>query len=316
MKDDKIYILENIMGRRHQIYIFNKEGKFVSKINSQGRGDKEYQSISDFDIHPNKEVISILDPGLRKLMNYNLNSEYQSELKLDCWAKEFKYLDIGKHSYTIFSTKSSKSDTGKGNDLYVYNENNKLLYSALAFDKEISIAIGNGINLTRNNDGVNYFKPNTNLIYSCGTDSISIKYSLDFPFGVLPGDEIENVFLRGKNILHKYVYNIIFFEASNMIHTHFSHNKEVYFGFYDKQSKKSLVFNSQKDPSCGCGITLNIKGTFNNSFILETDISKINAVMKMLDPEKTKCLNPKAFEDIKELDMTSNPILILVEFKI
>jgi hypothetical protein len=316
IKDEKIFILENIMGRRHQIYIFNKEGRFVSKINSQGRGDKEYQSISDFDIHPNKDMVSILDPGLRKLMNFNFDSEYQNELKLDFWAKDIKYLNLGKHIYTIFSTRSSRSDTGKGDHIYAYNENNQLIYSALAFDKAISIAMGNGIHLTGNNGGVNYFKPNTNLIYSCSSDSVTLKYSIEYSFKVLPGEEIENVFMRGKNILHKYIYNIKYFEAKNIIQSHFSHNKEIYFGLYDKQSKKSLVFNDQIDPSCGCGINLNVKGTFDNSFILETDVLKINSLLKMLDPEKARCSNPKVLEMIKSLDMTSNPILILVEFKI
>lgn len=315
MKDDKIYILD-IMGRRHQIYIFNDQGKFVSKINSQGRGGKEYQSISDFDIHPNKEVISILDPGLRKLMNFNLNSEYQNEQKLDCWAKEFKYMNNNKHIYYVFTTKSSKSANGVGNDMYIYDDDFRLIYSALPFDKPLGMAIGNGINLMSIAGGVNYYKPNSNIIYSIGFDSLSIKYNLHFPFDVLPGEEIENAFLRGKNILHKYVYNVIYIEAANTIYTLFMHNKEVYFGIYGKQSKESLVFNEQKDPSCGCGITLNVKGTFNNSFILETDISKINGVLKMLDPGKAKCLNPEVFDIIKGLDMTSNPILILVEFKI
>lgn len=312
----KIYILENNMGKRHLIYIFSLDGKFINKINAQGRGAKEYQGIGDFDIHPKTEYVSILDPALKKIFSYDLNSEYKSELQLDSWMKEFKYMQVGEEIYKVFTTRSSKLTNEQGNDIFVYDDDNNFIYSALSFSTPISIAVGNGISLMSNKNEVNYLKPNTNIIYSVNENSTNVKHILKFPLDVLPADEIENVYFKGKNILHKYVSNINYFESLNTIYALLMHNKEAHFGLYNKESKESIIFNEQKDPSCNCGITLRVKGTYKNSFIIETDYSQINSVLNMLDPEKGKCSNPEIFRTVEELDMTSNPILLLVEFKI
>lgn len=314
--NDTIYILENKLGRRHQIYVFSLDGKYITRIFSQGRGAYEYQSISDFDIHPESNLITILDPGLHKLFRYNLNSEYQDEFQLDCWAKEFKYLKEGKMLYLVFSTSTSKLSDGIGNDIYVYDEEHNLSYSAFPFTKPISIGMGNGINLIRNTNGISYKKINTNLVYSIKSDTLKIKYFLQFSLDVLPGNEIENVFFKGKGILDKYISNINYYESSETVYTFFKHNKNGYWGLYNKSSNKSYVFNEQKDPECQCNITLNVLSSYKDYFIIETDYSKINAVLRILDADKKRCANPEIFKTLETLDMTSNPILILVDFNV
>ncbi|MGV8139569.1 MAG: hypothetical protein AB2L20_30600 [Mangrovibacterium sp.] len=49
-------------------------------------------------------------------------------------------------------------------------------------------------------------------------------------------------------------------------------------------------------------------------FILETDYSKITKLLEKLDPRRTKCINPELFKAIDKLEMTSNPVLVLIEF--
>ncbi len=315
VNENRIFLLEGTDSRQ-QILIFSFDGKFITSIYEQGRGAREYQYLGDFDICPNSNLISVLDPGLHKIFTYNMNSEYQYEFRFDCSAKEFKYFKEGKNIYKTFTVKESNLTDDIGYDIYVYNEENKLLYSSLPFSVAISLGMGNGIHLTRNNNKIRYFRPNTNLIYSITKDSAQINYVLRFPYEVLPGNELENVFFKGKDILHKYVYNIIYFEASGTIYTLFMYNKEVYWGLFNKDTGESVLFQEQKDPSCNCGITLNFIGTYKKYFILETEYSKINSVLNVLDPDRIKCSDPGIFETIEKLDMTSNPVLIFVEFSI
>jgi hypothetical protein len=311
-----IYILNSILGKRHQILIFDSKGIFHSKINSQGRGPKEYLSISDFDINPTRDIISILDPGSRKLINYHLNSEYQDEQKLNFYAKEFKYSKIGNRLYKVFVTYMSKLVIGENYDIYVYDENNKFIYSSLPFKHPMDIVLGNGINLMSTDSGVSYHKPNSDIIYKIGYNSTKTKFKLTFPSQVLPSEKIEKTLLRGEKSVDKFVYNINYFETSRMVIIQFMYKHNVYCGIYDKESKKSILFEDQKDPSCGCGITLNIKGVSENSFIIETDYLKIEGLLKILDPELKKCFNPGILEARKTWDITSNPILLLVDFEI
>jgi len=318
IRNNRIYILENSTGARHEIFIFSMSGTFLGKLNRQGRGAEEYQHIGDFDVNPKNNLISILDPGLRKVLIYNNKSNLIGELKLDCWAKGFKYFQEGDKLYTAFTTMMSNPNNKKGNELYIYDDNNNLLYTALPFSQQLSIGMGNGISFINSENELHYYKPNTNIVYSISSDSTKIKYIMGFPYEVLPGNEIENVFFKGKNtdLLNRHVYNIYAFETNNILYSLFMFKKNIYWCLYDKNSSKSVVYNQQKDPSCGCGITLNIKGTYKNSFVLETDYEKINKVINIIDKDRNKCTNPEIFEKIKGLDMTSNPILILVEFKL
>jgi hypothetical protein len=313
---DNIYLLGR-SGVRYTVYIFSFKGKYLNKINAQGRGPKEYQSVADFHINPQNGNISILDPVVRKIKNYNSSSVFQSEFQLDCWAKEIKYFINGGKTFIALGTKASNLETGNnlGFEIYLLDGNYETIYSTLNFTKPIGIALGNGIQLTENNNNVNYLQPNTNLVYSINTDSARLKYTLQFPFDVLPGDEIENVFFKGKKLNYKYVYNIIYFESGNSIYVQFMHDKKVYWGLYSKTTKESVLFNEFKDTSCGCGVTLNLIGTYNNSFILETDVTKIGNVLRLLDPDKKRCTNPEIFNMIDTLDVTSNPLLILADFK-
>lgn len=312
---DKLFILEDIAGRKSQIYMFSNEGKYIGKINKQGRGPLEYQSISSFDINPNNGNIAILDSWLKKIKEYSAAGEQKKEIQLDCWAKEFRYFNTGANTFIVVTTKASRMANEEGRELYVYDQNDHYVYSSLPFDDPISMTTGNDISFSGSIDEISYLRPNTNQVYSVSKDSVGIKYLLNFPYPVLPGDEVENAFFKGKKILDKHVYNVIYFESSDLVYSQFMHDKKVYWGLYNKRSKKSTLFEEPKDPSCNCGLTLNVVGAFQDFFIIETDYSKINSVLKILDPGKGKCSNPKVFDAVDKLDMTSNPILLFVEFK-
>lgn len=313
---DKIFILEYI-GPRRNLYIFSREGKYINKLSAQGRGPREYQSIIDFDIHPTKKYISVLDPGLRKIKNYDSNSNYIDERAFDSWGKEFKYFTAGEKVFTTISTKASKfSKQGNNFDIEVYGENKELLYSALPFKDAVSIGAGNQISMFRIGNSISYRQVNTNIVYSIGPDTIRTKYILDFPYPVMPGNELENAFFKGKKIFEKYVYFVNYFETEQMILVQFTHDKNPYWGIYDKRSKRSVLFHGEIDPSCKCDVSLRVIGTWEKGFVIETDYSKITKVIQTLDPEKSKCKTPQMTDIINKLDMTSNPVLLFVEFDI
>jgi hypothetical protein len=312
----KIFILDNLLDKRYQILIFNLQGEFISKINSQGRGPKEYVSINDFDVDPNKAIISILDPALKKLINYDFYSNFIDERPLNIYAKELIYSTKVEDNFIVFSTLMSFPIGNLSYDINVYNINNTFLYSSIPFKKPVGIVLGNNIHLFSNNDGVSYIKVNSNEVYEVGSKQTRLKYLLKFSYAILPNEEIENVFMKGKNILNKYIYSIHYFETSNMVLTQFMNNRKPFMGLYNKSNHRSIVFNDEKDPKCGCGVSFKLKGVFENSFIIECDYLNLDKTLNIIDPLRVKCSNSDAFEKIKSEDITSNPILLFIEFKV
>ncbi|MFR9542636.1 MAG: 6-bladed beta-propeller [Rikenellaceae bacterium] len=77
LHDDKFYILDE-----NKIFIFDSNGKYISKINKQGRGRGEYSEISDFNINMFTGDIEILSPtGVINI--YDKNSlEYRQKIEI------------------------------------------------------------------------------------------------------------------------------------------------------------------------------------------------------------------------------------------
>jgi hypothetical protein len=313
--DQRIFVLNSGSVMKRNVLQFSDQGKYLGKLDAQGRGLQEYQSMSDFDIHPVKKQISVLDPGLKKIKNYDFDSKYIDEQSFSSWAKEFKYFTSVNTVFTVLSTKGSRfSDSGENFDIEVYGDNHKLLYSALPFKEAVSIGAGNPASMFRIGNTVSYRQTNTNLVYSIEPGGIRQKYELKFPYPVMPGKELENAFLKGKQIFDQYVYMINYFETEHMILIRYTHDRKPYWGIYDKRSGRSVLFKGEEDPACKCDVMSGIVGTWEKGFILEADYSKITRMLEKLDPKRTKCLNPELFSTADKLDMTSNPVLVFIEF--
>lgn len=70
---DKIYIVD-FPGR---ILVFNKTGKFIQQIGSEGEGPGEFDNLSSFTIDEDSEILYVATG--RRLISYTLNNEYIAE---------------------------------------------------------------------------------------------------------------------------------------------------------------------------------------------------------------------------------------------
>lgn len=66
-----------------QFFKFSKDGEFIKRIGTIGKGPGEYIKIMDFAINSKKKVVSIYDIDLRKIINYDLEGNYLEEFLLD-----------------------------------------------------------------------------------------------------------------------------------------------------------------------------------------------------------------------------------------
>lgn len=88
---DRIFILTY---GRDNIYCFGRDGKFIRKLERQGRGPGEYQTIGDFVVTQNPDQIIIYD-FLGKLVYYTWEGDFLREEKLDSYISHFEHLPNG-----------------------------------------------------------------------------------------------------------------------------------------------------------------------------------------------------------------------------
>ena len=67
--DDKIYILDRFFGS--SVFVFSKEGKFLSKLSRKGRGPGEY-IFPMYSAIDQRGAILVLDINLGRLLKYNI----------------------------------------------------------------------------------------------------------------------------------------------------------------------------------------------------------------------------------------------------
>ena len=70
-------------GRKTGLFIFKRNGSFVSTVGRQGRGPGEYYKISAFFIDRDNDEIIITTDGPNKIMWFSLSGEYLAETKVD-----------------------------------------------------------------------------------------------------------------------------------------------------------------------------------------------------------------------------------------
>jgi len=73
LKDSLIILKDNF----DRLFIFNKKGKFIFKLNRIGQGPQEYLAITFFDISLKNKLIYIYDGMSEKIIIYDFNGEFK-----------------------------------------------------------------------------------------------------------------------------------------------------------------------------------------------------------------------------------------------
>ena len=76
--DGKLYVSDRL-----NILSFSKDGKFLTKYGSVGRGPGEYMQITDFIVCPKEDQLAILCAGCKKIYFYNLTGIFLKEVNVD-----------------------------------------------------------------------------------------------------------------------------------------------------------------------------------------------------------------------------------------
>ena len=123
-----IFLLDNI---RQEVLIFNRDGKFNSKISAHGRGVAEYIDLSDFAV--NNNLIYILSRPDRAILVYDINGEYVREIEINDWYNGISVRD----SYIILYSSRSNQYLY---DIAIIDYNGNIVNSFMPFSSDNSFA--------------------------------------------------------------------------------------------------------------------------------------------------------------------------------
>ena len=74
------------------IYIFDKSGKFIRKINKKGRGPGEYLSLNDVAVDVSNKRLIVHDDMAQKISIFTYEGEFIEKIRLDFITTSIAYL--------------------------------------------------------------------------------------------------------------------------------------------------------------------------------------------------------------------------------
>ena len=166
--DSTLFIYDDLS---YKLFIFDINGKYISKIDHKGEGPNEYIQTNDFAIDTETKQIILLCAVPEKRMYFNYKGEF---IKQEKNSKYFSLLAMeGKYIY--FENASGNVD----NQLYILDTKTSKIEENL---KKINIktryfAKGNSINRSKN---ILYVRRFDNTLYELKSGKIVERYRIDF----------------------------------------------------------------------------------------------------------------------------------------
>ena len=238
-----IYILDS--QRSKSLFIYGRDGKFKNVIHKVGSGPGEFVRPDDFDIESSGNLI-VLDGNQRKLLMYNKNGDFISELTFKAHINSF--LSINNNNI-ILNKGNTISDQSNNQILITDSQGNTIteLLPVPDYSKEITISPRNPLQKF-SADTILYLPSLSDKIYQIHGNNISLKYQLDFG-KYWPGEQYFEK-EKGKHPLkiakdldaNGYAVYLNYLETKDILHINFYHEHKPVAFYHNKISGASLLF--------------------------------------------------------------------------
>ncbi len=301
-----------------RLFVFDRQGKGLAKIDQYGQGCQQYLSIRGFEISLTDSLICLLTFPT-KLMYFSLDGKFVKETSLDFDGSEMRFLKD--RSLAVFTDNLDGETMLKTYQLETRSRKEFLpAYDWLA--GRITPAFGQRRNLVTLPDGeVLYFYQYSNDIYSVTTDSVKIKYRIDFgkknPIGPTQLPDVSR--LSADEILETY-YRVYGFnscwENSRYFYIDFlmlDEPEKPHELLFDKQTSKLYTGWFCDDVGGDCGIRP-VRAT--DEYLLGYySADELSSLADYLEATGKKLSYPQAAKLIKWANNEGNPIVALYSFK-
>ena len=167
--EEHLYVLDR---RQAVIYVFDKDGRYVSKVERKGRSGNEYVTIADIEVFDGD--IYVLDDVSQKMVRYDIYGTALQIIRLNDWYNHFA---VEESRILLYSERSNRQMY----DIVVIDHDGEVISQYLPFERDEGFAFRISP-FHRNTDG-RYFLtfPYDGRIFSLSEDECRCEMSVTAP---------------------------------------------------------------------------------------------------------------------------------------
>lgn len=303
MVNNNIYILDKTL--THTIFVFDRNGNFLYKINKQGKGPGEYIQIFDFYVD-NDENIYAWDVEKKTIIKYSEKGEKFKEFKINHRFLEFSL--FAKNEILVRNLIEEGKITASLAKINILTNEMTVILKARELYDDIGIPRNSSHYFFNSGNDILFSPMFSNDIYEINNGTISKK--LLFTDNIIPNKH----FIKQLKADQMLQYKVNYF-LSDVISIY--QNSEVYVMTLIKGMPQLLVIN-KKTGKCKSIIDysninyfgrMGIYGEYNDYFISRVDISSIQNEEWHRKINRSH-LSKGTKEKLLEIDTNSNPVLV------
>lgn len=252
---DKLFYINHqiVVGSDHNsILFFNEDGTFSHKLSRQGNGPEEYLRISDFDIHRDSRVISVLDTRKRQILEYGWEGDFLRKADLDFWAIGIQPLNDS--LCVLYSGNQLSGENHCKFAAYDFSSSSvRNRFYSIDERKSSYLHIHSANNFSRCGEDVLFGEMYNDTIYSVTSSGCIPSYYMDFGDNKVPpsfyGKKYANI-MEFQDEFHKYDFSYGISSLVNLpsgiLFSCFMHKKRS-FVYCDKSSQEAVSFVKLSD---------------------------------------------------------------------
>ncbi|HTN22269.1 MAG TPA: 6-bladed beta-propeller [Pelobium sp.] len=162
--------------RFNTLTIFNDKGRYISNIGAIGRAPGEFLSIHDVEFSKDSSSIYLLSSDSEKLIEYNLEGKYISDIKTNLRASNFGILN---NDFYFFTNKNVTSNSENYN-LIRTNAQGTIDKKLFKFSNGDDFSIGFSGFIVQNKYGLLYNSSFCDTVFQITEKGLYPKYVFDF----------------------------------------------------------------------------------------------------------------------------------------
>ena len=241
VKYNDFYYIASTTNVINKILIFDKNGKFIYKLDKKGSGPNEYIDIRDFDVIDNDKIVIISrsNPGI---YIYDIHKDSCILHKnIDIYPNNI----LTEENYFYIMNDGTKFHRETNDLIFKYDKQANYINSFFKVEQETLNIISNVaplVSLSLYNKDIYFNYPFCNTVYKIEDTDISTEYELDFGGKFLPVNELKgakDILEIEKHIKKNKGLNSLIYYAIN---SHFS-----LFTFYDYQLYGYILLHNKNE---------------------------------------------------------------------
>jgi hypothetical protein len=314
--NNAIFLYENKVG----VLVFNRNGEFIRKIGSKGRGPGEYIYGLDFTVDNKTETVFINDLNMIKV--FNKEGQFLKSFSLKKYGDMINNIEIFNSNLLAFYAIQFENTP---HEWMVFDTIGNVITQEKRRIPQFTSNVGGGKGAYHFNDKIGYWDEYSDTIFL-----ISDNYRQIPSFIISPGEHrYPKTTINAPTEINKKLSLRQIFETRNFLIVRYIFNEINYFALIDKESNEIFLSNWEFNGSGGILNDLDGGARFlPKSYYIEEDKEYIvgfsypNQLIDLVSSNEFKNSSPK-YPDKKlelakfatNLKETDNPVLVTVRLK-